>query len=35
MVPAVEPYLGRYVEVINTARFWLDDMARSLAGGTG
>lgn len=33
-VPQVAPYLERYVEAINNARFWLDDMARSLAGET-
>ncbi len=33
-VPQVAPYLERYIEAINNARFWLDDMARSLAGET-
>ncbi|MBF9044476.1 thioredoxin [Rhodobacterales bacterium HKCCE4037] len=32
-VPQAAPYLDRYVETVNSARFWLDDMARSLAGG--
>ena len=33
-VPQAGPALERYVEGVNSARFWLDDMARSLAGGT-
>ncbi|GAB5446895.1 hypothetical protein [Gymnodinialimonas sp.] len=33
-VPQAGPLLERYVEMVNTARFWLDDMARSLASGT-
>lgn len=31
-VPALAPYLENYVTSVNNARFWLDDMARSLAG---
>lgn len=33
-VPPAGPVLERYVEAVNSARFWLDDMARSLASGT-
>lgn len=33
-VPQTGPVLDRYVEAVNFARFWLDDMARSLASGT-
>lgn len=33
-VPQAGPVLERYVEVVNSARFWLDDMARSLASST-
>lgn len=33
-VPQAGPVLERYVEMVNSARFWLDDMARSLASGT-
>lgn len=33
-VPQAAPVLDRYVEAVNAARFWLDDMARSLANGT-
>lgn len=32
-VPQAGPLLERYVDTVNTARFWLDDLARSLAGG--
>ena len=34
-VPQVAPALERYVAAVDTARFWLDDMARSLAGERG
>jgi len=30
-LPQAEPYLDMFVEQVNRARFWLDDMARSLA----
>ncbi len=33
-VPALSGPLEAYVSVVNQGRFWLDDMARSLAGGT-
>jgi predicted Zn finger-like uncharacterized protein len=33
-VPALTPALERYVTVVNTARFWLDDLAQGLGGGT-
>lgn len=32
-VPQAGPVLERYVDTVNGARFWLDDMARSLASG--
>lgn len=35
MVPAAEPLLARYVEIVDAGRFWLDDLARSLAEGGG
>ncbi|WP_341863443.1 zinc-ribbon domain-containing protein [Gymnodinialimonas sp. 57CJ19] len=34
-VPQVAQVLDSYVEAVNSARFWLDDMARSLAGDAG
>ncbi|ABD53396.1 zinc-ribbon domain-containing protein [Jannaschia sp. CCS1] len=34
-VPQLGPALEQYVDAVNSARFWLDDMARSLAGETG
>ncbi|UWQ96063.1 zinc-ribbon domain-containing protein [Rhodobacteraceae bacterium M385] len=34
-VPQVAPALDSYVEAVNSARFWLDDMARSIAGNAG
>jgi hypothetical protein len=33
-VPALTPALDRYVAVVNTARFWLDDLAHGLGGET-
>lgn len=33
-VPEARVLLERYVDTVNVARFWLDDMARSLASGT-
>ena len=30
-LPQASPWLERYVDAVNSARFWLDDMARSLA----
>ncbi|MEX3017009.1 zinc-ribbon domain-containing protein [Gymnodinialimonas hymeniacidonis] len=32
-VPQLESALESYVNAVNSARFWLDDMARSIAGG--
>lgn len=32
-VPQAIPVLERYVEAVNSLRFWLDDLARSVAGG--
>lgn len=34
-VPQVAQALDSYVEAVNSARFWLDDMARSIAGNAG
>lgn len=33
-VPALAPILDVFVETVNAARFWLDDMAQRLAGAT-
>jgi hypothetical protein len=33
-VPTAAPYLDRYEDAVNTARFWLDDVVRDLAGAT-
>lgn len=33
-LPALAPVLEAYVEAVNGARFWLDDMAQRLAGAT-
>jgi hypothetical protein len=33
-VPALTPALERYVAVVNSARFWLDNLAQGLGGGT-
>lgn len=33
-VPQAGPVLDSYVQALNSARFWLDDMARSLASST-
>lgn len=33
-VPQLAGVMDSYVEAVNAARFWLDDMARSLASGT-
>ncbi len=34
MVPQAGPYVMQFEELVNTGRFWLDDMARNLASAT-
>lgn len=35
MLPQAAPWVDQFVTTVNSARFWLDDMARSLAARTG